>query len=107
MWRVLPGHRIQVAYNRVFAGKPIRVQPGRSHDVDVVMDAQCRSSGGGTVSVTIDGHVAWSTILPNPIIQEGLRPLTQVTVGHADLPGVAHRFTGTLRAPPGADTVVP
>ena len=64
------------------------------------MDAQDRSSGGGTVSVTIDGEVAWSTILPNPIIRERLQPLTQVTVGHADLPGVAPRFTGTLEPLP-------
>jgi hypothetical protein len=100
VWRVLPGHRVQVAYNLVFAGKPIPIQPGRSHDVDVVMDAQYGSSGSGTVKVTIDGQVAWYTILPNRIIRERLRPLSQVTVGQGDLPGVAPRFTGTLETVP-------
>ena len=99
--RVLPGRRIQFAYDAFFPTKPVRLPPGDTHRLDVVMDAIRGSATEGTISVTLDGKQVWRTLLPNPIIRERLRPLTDVTVGRTDILGVAPRFTGSLeRRPP-------
>lgn len=97
--RVLPGNRVQFAFG-IFAGEPVRIRPGGSHDLEVLMDATRRSSTEGTVSVTLDGKSAWWARLPNSIIGEPVRPLTDVTVGRSDLLGLAPRFTGILERLP-------
>jgi hypothetical protein len=94
--RVLSGDRVQVAYNAVFPSEPVVVGPESVHDLEVVMDTLDGSSEKGTVSVSIDGRDVWSTRLPNPIIQQELRPLRDIHVGQGEVPGLAPRFTGRL-----------
>jgi hypothetical protein len=101
--RVVARGRVQVAYDTVFAAKPVRVDPGRSHEIDVLMDAIPGSLAAGTISLSIDGKVALAMRLPNTLIHDTLKPLTHVTVGRADIPGVAAAFSGTLEHLP-ADT---
>jgi hypothetical protein len=64
------------------------------------MDAIRDSADEGTVTVTLDGKPAWGTTLPNEIINEPIGPLTDVTVGRSDIPGLPPSFTGTLERLP-------
>jgi hypothetical protein len=98
--RVLPGNRAQFAYDAVFPEPPITIHAGRTQRVDVLMDARHRSRTGGDVRVDLDDRRAYSTTLPNAIIGERLRPLADVTVGHADIPDVARRFSGAIERLP-------
>jgi hypothetical protein len=98
--RVLPGNRVQFAYLLIFAQEPVPIRPGHSYNLEVVMDATRGSPTEGTVRVTLDGRQAWSTTLPNGIIRERLRTLKDVTVGRSNIPGLAPRFTGTLKRLP-------
>ncbi|MEP6624525.1 MAG: hypothetical protein ABJC79_08780, partial [Acidimicrobiia bacterium] len=99
--RVLPGHRVQFAFDGVFAGTPIAIDPGSSHELNIVMDAGSKSRTAGEISVRLDGRAAYSMTIPNGLVPEPLRPLVNVSVGRADLPGLLHRFTGSIiRLPP-------
>jgi hypothetical protein len=93
--RVLPGNQVQFAWDAFFATDPVRIRPGDSHELEVLMDATGDTTKGA-VSVTLDGKRALSMSVPNAVINEPLRPLTDVTVGRSDIPGLPSRFTGTL-----------
>jgi hypothetical protein len=97
--RVLPDNRVQFALG-IFPGAAVPIRAGGSHALEVLMDATRGSSTEGTVSVTLDGKSAWWARLPNSIIGEPVRPLTDVTVGRSDLRGFAPRFSGILERLP-------
>ena len=61
-FRVLPGNRVQVAYNSLFKAKLFAVRSHRHHEVDVLMDTIPDSPTEGTVQVTLDGK---ATLLMN------------------------------------------
>jgi hypothetical protein len=95
--RVLAGDRVQFAYRTVFAEPPVRIRPGHSYRVDVTLDSTPRSTTKGTLSVVLDGKVAWTSVLPNSVIAESLRPASDVSFGQGNAPGLPPRFTGTIR----------
>ena len=75
--RVLPGARVQFGYDVIFTGKEVRIVPGHVYDLDVLMDPV-----RGRVEARLDGKLAYSTTLPNKIIGERLRPLTNLSLIH-------------------------
>jgi hypothetical protein len=91
--RVLPGDRVQFALNGFFTSAPVPVEPGSTHDVDVVLDPY-----SGQYRVAVDGERAQSMPTPNRVYGRRIPALHDVVVGRDDrLPGVEPRFTGSIR----------
>jgi hypothetical protein len=100
--RVLPGRTVEFAFpSTIFAVKRVHIRSDHTYKLDVLMDPVPASPNEGTVGVLLDGKPAWSVTVPNPIIRDRLQPLVDVTLGEANVPGLATRFSGTLERLPG------
>jgi hypothetical protein len=92
--RVLPGDRVRFSLDAFFDSAPVPVEPGRTYDVDVVLDRY-----SGQYRVSVDGEPAQSMSTPNRFYERRIPALHDVLVGRNDrFRGVAPRFTGSIRA---------
>ena len=98
--RVVDRAHVQFAYDTAFTATPVRLPPGRSHEVRILWDAVPGSPTDGLLSVTVDEVTGWSSILPNKFLTERLRPLEDFTIGRGEVGGVAPRFTGQIERLP-------
>jgi hypothetical protein len=94
--RMLGRERVQFAYVGVFPGPVVRVRPGVAHVVSVEMVRDALGRATDVIAVTVDGRRAFSTAVPNDIIRDRVRRPARVSVGAAQLPGIAERFTGRI-----------